>query len=101
MAGTVAAMLHQIDVWEDRSRNVGADLETSVTMADIAEEHAAMLSVHLFQPYFGSLRVRVGGREQTLYVGKHAFLDVKGGAKEGHNVVSWDSEVGSLFYTNP
>jgi DNA helicase-2/ATP-dependent DNA helicase PcrA len=99
LAGTVAAMLHQIDVWEDRSRNVGADLETSVTMADIAEEHAAMLSVHLFQPYFGSLRVRVGGREQTLYVGKHAFLDVKGGAKEGHNVVSWDSEVGSLFYT--
>ncbi|WP_082869758.1 HelD family protein [Deinococcus puniceus] len=99
LAGTVAAMLHQIAVWEDRDRNVGADLETSVTMADTAEEHAAMLSVHLSQPYFGSLRVRVGGREQTLYVGKHAFLDVKGGAKEGHNVVSWDSEVGSLFYT--
>lgn len=95
LAGTVEAILRQIDVWEDRDRNTGADLETSVTMADTAEEHAAMLSVHVHQPYFGSLKVRVGGREQTLYIGKHAFLDTQG----GHNIVSWESEVGSLFYS--
>ncbi|KQR04478.1 ATP-binding domain-containing protein [Deinococcus sp. Leaf326] len=94
LAGTVAAVLRQIETWEDRDRNTGADLETSVTMADTAEEHAAMLSVHVAQPYFGSLKVRVGGREQTLYIGKHAFRDLKG----PHSVVSWDSEVGSLFY---
>lgn len=88
-------MLRQIDVWEDRERNTGADLETSVTMADTAEEHAAMLSVHVHQPYFGSLKVRVGGREQTVYIGKHAFRDVEG----PHHVMSWDSEVGSLFYS--
>lgn len=92
---TVAAMIRQIELWEDRDRNVGADLETSVIMADEAGEHAAMLSPHVHAPYFGSLKVRVGGREQTLYVGKHGFLDVKG----PHSVVSWDSEVGSLFYT--
>ncbi|AFD24394.1 UvrD/REP helicase [Deinococcus gobiensis I-0] len=89
-------MLRQIETWEDRDRNAGADLETSVTMADTAEEHAAMLSVHVQQPYFGSLKVRVGGREQTLYIGKHAFRDLKG----PHSVVSWDSEVGSLFYSD-
>ncbi|WP_394649959.1 HelD family protein [uncultured Deinococcus sp.] len=96
LAGTVAAVLRQIETWEDRDRNAGADLETSVTMADTAEEHAAMLSVHVQQPYFGSLKVRVGGREQTLYIGKHAFRDLKG----PHSVVSWDSEVGSLFYSD-
>ena len=96
LAGTVQAMLRQIESWEDRDRNTGADLETSVTMADTAEEHAAMLSVHVHQPYFGSLKVRVGGREQTLYIGKHAFRDVGG----PHHVVSWDSEVGSLFYSD-
>jgi len=96
LAGTVQAMIRQIGSWEDRDRNTGADLETSVTMADTAEEHAAMLSVHVHQPYFGSLKVRVGGREQTLYIGKHAFRDVGG----PHHVVSWDSEVGSLFYSD-
>ncbi|GHF86464.1 HelD family protein [Deinococcus ficus] len=95
LAGTVAAMLRQIEFWEDRDRNAGADLETSIIMADEAGEHAAMLSPHVHQPYFGSLKVRAGGREQTLYIGKHAFQDVKG----PHHVVSWDSEVGSLFYT--
>ncbi|RJF71214.1 DNA helicase UvrD [Deinococcus cavernae] len=89
-------MIRQIEFWEDRDRNTGADLETSVTMADTSEEHAAMLSVHVHQPYFGSLKVRVGGREQTLYIGKHAFLDTKG----AHSVVSWESEVGSLFYSD-
>ncbi|MDL2344302.1 AAA family ATPase [Deinococcus sp. MIMF12] len=89
-------MLRQIGVWEDRGRNVGADLETSLTLADTAEEHAAMLSVHVHQPYFGSLRVRVAGREQTLYVGKHAFRDLKG----PHSVVSWEADVGSLFYSD-
>ncbi|MFC4426134.1 HelD family protein [Deinococcus navajonensis] len=95
LKGTIAAMLRQIEFWEDRERNAGADLETSIIMADEAGEHAAMLSPHVHHPYFGSLRVRAGGREQTLYVGKHAFQDVKG----AHHVVSWDSEVGSLFYT--
>lgn len=95
LAGTVAAMLRQIEFWEDRDRNAGADLETSIIMADEAGEHAAMLSPHVHQPYFGSLKVRAGGREQTLYIGKHGFQDVKG----PHHVVSWDSEVGSLFYT--
>lgn len=95
LAGTVAAMIRQIEFWEDRDRQMGADLETSVILADEAGEHAAMLSPHVHHPYFGSLRVRVGGREQTLYVGKHGFRDVKG----PHSVVSWDSEVGSLFYT--
>lgn len=94
--GTVTAMLRQIEVWEDRDRNVGADLETSLTLADTAEEHAAMLSVHVHAPYFGSLRVRVAGREQTLYVGKHAFRDLKG----PHSVVSWEADVGSLFYSD-
>nr|WP_291424429.1 ATP-binding domain-containing protein [Deinococcus sp.] len=89
-------MIRQIEFWEDRDKNAGADLETSVTMADTSEEHAAMLSVHVHQPYFGSLTVRVGGREQTLYIGKHAFLDTKG----GHSVVGWESEVGSLFYSD-
>ena len=96
LSQTIAAMLRQIEFWEDRDRNAGADLETSVTMADTSEEHAAMLSVHVHQPYFGSLKVRVGGREQTLYIGKHAFLDTRG----GHGVVSWESEVGSLFYSD-
>lgn len=93
---TVAAMLRQIEVWEDRDRNVGADLETSLTLADTAQEHAAMLSLHVHAPYFGSLKVRVAGREQTLYIGKHAFRDLKG----PHSVMSWESEVGSLFYSN-
>lgn len=88
-------MLRQIEFWEDRDRQMGADLETSVILADEAGEHAAMLSPHVHHPYFGSLKVRVGGREQTLYVGKHGFRDLKG----PHSVVSWDSEVGSLFYT--
>lgn len=95
LRGTVAAMLRQLEVWEDRERNVGADLETSLTLADTAGEHAAMLSLHVHAPYFGSLKVRVGGREQTLYVGKHAFRDLKG----PHSVVSWESDVGSLFYS--
>jgi DNA helicase II / ATP-dependent DNA helicase PcrA len=95
LAGTTAAMLRQIDAWEDRERNVGADLETSLTLADMAEEKAAMLSVHVHEPYFGSLRVRVAGREQLLYVGQHAFRDLAG----GHTVVSWESEVGGLFYS--
>lgn len=95
LSNTVAAMLRQIDFWEDRDRQMGADLETSVILADEAGEHAAMLSPHVHHPYFGSLKVRVGGREQLLYVGKHGFRDVKG----PYSVVSWDSEVGSLFYT--
>ncbi|WP_019586139.1 HelD family protein [Deinococcus apachensis] len=96
LAGTIAAFLRQIEAWEDREKNVGADLETSLTLADTAEELAAMLSVHVPAPYFGSLRVRVGGREQTLYIGKHAFRDLKG----PHTVVSWESDVGSLFYSD-
>ncbi|GMA14283.1 DNA helicase UvrD (plasmid) [Deinococcus metallilatus] len=95
LAGTVAAFIRQIETWEDRERNVGADLETSLTLADTAQEHAALLSVHVPAPYFGSLRVRIGGREQMLYVGKHAFRDLKG----PHSVVSWESDVGSLFYS--
>jgi DNA helicase II / ATP-dependent DNA helicase PcrA len=95
LGGTVAAMLRQIDAWEDRDRNVGADLETSLTLADNAEEKAAMLAVHVHEPYFGSLKVRVAGREQLLYVGQHAFRDLSG----GHSVVSWESEVGGLFYS--
>ncbi|GGR07264.1 HelD family protein [Deinococcus ruber] len=93
--GTLSSMLAQIEAWEDRSRNVGADLETSLTLADTAEEHAAMLSVHLPAPYFGSLKVRVGGREQTLYVGKIAHRDLKG----PYSITSWESEVGGLFYS--
>ncbi len=89
-------MLRQIDFWEDRDRQMGADLETSIILADEAGEHAAMLSPHVHHPYFGSLKVRVGGREQTLYIGKHGFRDVKG----PHSVVGWDSEVGSLFYSD-
>lgn len=95
LSGTVAAMIRQIEFWEDRDRQMGADLETSIILGDQAEEFAAMLSPHVHQPYFGSLKVRVAGREQTLYVGKHGFRDVKG----PHTVVSWDSEVGSLFYS--
>ncbi|EYB68572.1 UvrD/rep helicase [Deinococcus phoenicis] len=96
LSGTVSAILRQIESWEDRDRNVGADLETSLTLADTAGEHAAMLSVHVQAPYFGSLKVRIGGREQTLYIGKHAFRDLKG----PHTVVSWESEVGGLFYAD-
>ena len=101
LGDTIAAMLAQISQWEDRDRNSGADLETSLRMADTAEEHAAMLSVHVSQPYFGSLKVRVGGREQTLYIGKHAFRDLSvGDGGDAHHVVSWESEVGSLFYSD-
>ncbi len=96
LTGTVQSMLRQIEFWEDRERNVGADLETSLTLADEAEEKAAMLAVHVHEPYFGSLKVRVGGREQTLYVGKHGHRDLTG----PHSVVSWQSEVGSLFYSD-
>lgn len=96
LAGTVGAFLRQIEAWEDREKNVGAGLETSLTLADTAQELAAMLSIHVPAPYFGSLRVRIGGREQTLYVGKHAFRDLKG----PHTVVSWESDVGSLFYSD-
>jgi DNA helicase-2/ATP-dependent DNA helicase PcrA len=38
LSGTIASVLYQIDAWEDRSRNVGADLETSLVLADEAEE---------------------------------------------------------------
>lgn len=92
---TIAAMIRQIEFWEDRDKNVGADLETSLTLADNAEEKAAMLSTHLDQPYFGSLHVRVSGRDQAVYVGKFAFADLQGSC----SVVSWSSEVGSLFYS--
>ncbi|GAA5441026.1 HelD family protein [Deinococcus caeni] len=96
LSQTVAAMIRQIEFWEDRDRQMGADLETSIILGDQAEEFAAMLSPHVHQPFFGSLKVRVAGREQTLYVGKHGFRDVKG----PYSVVSWDSEVGSLFYSD-
>jgi len=95
LAKTVAATLRQIHTWEDRDRNVGADLESSLSLADNAEELAAMLSLHVHAPYFGSLKVRVAGREQTLYVGKHAFRDLHG----PYSIVSWESDVGSLFYS--
>lgn len=95
LAGTIASVLYQIGAWEDRSRNVGADLETSLVLADEAEEKAAMLSVHVSEPYFGSLNVRIAGRDQTLYVGKHAHRDLTG----PHSIVSWESEVGGLFYS--
>ncbi|WP_367174120.1 ATP-binding domain-containing protein [uncultured Deinococcus sp.] len=94
--GTVAAMIRQIEFWENRDNLMGADLETSIILGDEAGEHAAMLSPHVKEPYFGSLKVRVGGREQTLYIGRHGFRDVKG----PYTVVSWDSEVGSLFYSD-
>lgn len=94
LAQTIAAMLRQIEFWEDRERQMGADLETSVLMGDQAEEHAALLSPHVQAPYFGSMTVRVAGREQVLYLGKHAFRDVKGPC----SVISWESEVGALFY---
>ena len=89
-------MLRQIDAWEDRDRNVGADLETSLTLADTAEEHAAMLSVHVHEPYFGRLQLHIGGKQQTLYVGRHAFKDLKG----DKSVISWESDVGNLFYSS-
>ncbi|MGY2893815.1 ATP-binding domain-containing protein [Deinococcus sp. UYEF24] len=95
LSGTIASVLYQIGAWEDRSRNVGADLETSLVLADEAEEKAAMLSVHVAEPYFGSLSVRIAGRDQTLYVGKHAHRDLTG----PHSVVSWESDVGGLFYS--
>ncbi|WP_407571813.1 ATP-binding domain-containing protein [Deinococcus altitudinis] len=95
LSGTIASVLYQIGAWEDRSRNVGADLETSLVLADEAEEKAAMLSVHVAEPYFGSLSVRIAGRDQTLYVGKHAHRDLTG----PFSVVSWESDVGGLFYS--
>ncbi|AZI45191.1 DNA helicase UvrD (plasmid) [Deinococcus psychrotolerans] len=94
LSGTVSAMLQQIDAWEDRSRTNGADLETSLVMQDTAEEHAATLSPHVHKPYFGALMVRIAGKTQPLYVGNHAFKDLKG----PHSVLSWESEVGGLFY---
>ncbi|AZI44038.1 DNA helicase UvrD [Deinococcus psychrotolerans] len=94
LSGTVSAMLRQIDAWEDRDRTNGADLETSMVMQDTAEEHAAMLSPHVSQPFFGALTVRIAGKTQALYVGNHAFKDLKG----PHSVLSWESEVGGLFY---
>ena len=94
LSGTVHAIIRQIDAWEDRTRTNGADLETSMVMQDTAEEHAAMLSPHVHQPYFGALAVRIAGKTQALYVGNHAFKDLKG----PHSVVSWESEVGGLFY---
>jgi len=92
--GTVAAQLRQVDQWEDRDRNVGADLETSLTLADTAEELAAMLSVHLHEPVFGNIKLRIGGKDQIVYVGKHGFRDLHG----PYTVVSWESDVGALFY---
>jgi len=94
LGGTISAMLRQIEAWEDRSRNVGADLETSLTLADTAEEYAAVLSPHVHAPYFGSLKVRVGGKDDVLYIGKHAFRDLSG----KHSVMSWESDAGALFY---
>ncbi|WP_244940421.1 HelD family protein [Deinococcus ficus] len=94
LEGTVKAMLRQIEAWEDRDRNAGADLETSLTLADTAEELAAVLSPHVHAPYFGRMQVNIGGRTQALYIGKHAFQDLKG----PHHVVSWESDVGGLFY---
>ena len=96
LSGTVSAMLRQIDAWEDRERSSGADLESSLVMADTAGEYAAMLSSHVHRPYFGSLRVRIAGQVKTLYVGSHAFADLKG----PHSVISWESDVGSLFYSD-
>ena len=95
LSGTVHAMLRQIEAWEDRERTNGADLETSMVMADTAGEHAAMLSPHVHRPYFGSLTVRIAGKVKTLYVGNHAFADLKG----PHSVISWESGVGGLFYS--
>lgn len=94
--GTVRSMLDRIRQLEDRERNAGADLETSLVMADNAEEQAAMLSVHVHQPYFGSLSVRIGGQARVLYVGKYAHGDFGG----PHSVIDWRTQVGSLFYTH-
>lgn len=91
---TVHAMLRQIDIWETRERNVGADLETSLTLTDDAEEHAAVLAPHVHSPYFGSLNLTIAGKEQTVYVGQHAFVD----RKSGNHVIAWESDVGGLFY---
>ena len=91
---TVHAMLRQIDIWETRERNVGADLETSLTLADDAEEHAAVLAPHVHSPYFGSLNLTVAGKQQTVYIGQHAFMDRQG----GNHIIAWESDVGGLFY---
>lgn len=92
---TVESMIERIRQLEDRERNAGADLETSLTLADNAEEQAAMLSPHVHSPYFGSMNVRIAGKQQTIYVGKHAHGDFGGDC----SVISWKSDVGSLFYS--
>lgn len=96
LSSTISAILGRIEAWEDRERTQGADLDSSLVMADTAEEYAAVLSPHVSAPYFGALRVRLAGKTQTLYVGRHAFTDPKG----PHSVISWESAVGSLFYGN-
>lgn len=92
---TVASMLERISQLEDRERNAGADLETSLALADNAEEQAAMLGVHVHQPYFGSMSVRIGGKDFCLYIGKYPHGDFGGEC----SVVDWKSDVGSLFYS--
>lgn len=94
LVGIVQVMICQIGSWEDCDCNMGVDFEILVMMVDIVEEYVVMLSVYVYQFYFGSLKVCVGGCEQIFYIGKYVFCDVGG----LYYVVSWDSEVGSFFY---
>ncbi len=96
LAGTVASMIERLRLLEDREYNVGADEHTSIVQADKAELEAQVLRPHIPAPYFGSLTVRAGGRTRTVYVGKAAF-----GSRDGqHDVISWLSPVGALFYSD-
>ena len=54
----------------------------------------AVLAPHVHSPYFGSLNLTIAGKEQTVYVGQHAFMD----RKSGNHVIAWESDVGGLFY---
>jgi len=94
--GTVQNMIDRIALLEDRERNAGADLETSLTLADNSYEQAAVLSPHVHEPYFASLSCRIAGQDKVMYIGKHAHGDFGG----PHSVISWESQVGGLFYSD-
>ena len=90
------AEMAQHALWlEDRSKHQGADLETSLTMQDQAEEDAAYLSSMIKVPYFGMMRVQMLGQERRIYVGRDAF----GSHKSECTIVSWRSDLGGAFYS--
>lgn len=93
---TVQSMLQRIEKLEDRDFHAGADEHTSIILADLAGEHAADLSPHVQQPYFGSMNIRIAGQNKTVYIGKHAHGDFEGDC----SVIDWKTEVGSLFYSD-